>query len=180
MKHSIKELIQFALDEGFTQAGELNTEALVFMPEVRDMCRADRCHSYGKSWRCPPACGSIEEASARAATYRYGIIMQTIGNMDDDFDFETIQETARKHGDSFRALMKKLKTEYNDLLPMGAGTCSRCEKCTYPDAPCRFPDDSYSPMEAYGLMVSDVCSKSGIPYNNGPHTITFTSCCLFK
>lgn len=180
MEYPIEELKKLALEYGFTHVGELNIKALVFMPEVREMCRADRCHAFGKNWRCPPACGSIEEASARAAQYSFGMILQTVGQMEDDFDLETIQSTGKKHAESFIAIMRELKKKYPDILGMGAGTCQRCKTCTYPDAPCRFPEDSYSSMEAYGLWVSKVCELSGIPYNYGPHTLAYTSCFLLK
>ena len=180
MQYPTEELIQLALDEGFTQAGKLNMKAVVFMPEVRQMCNADRCHAYGRNWRCPPACGTIEEAAALAAQYSYGIIVQTVGRMQDDFDYETIEKAGKDHAESFISMMRKLKKRYPDILGMGAGTCRRCKSCTYPDAPCRFPEDSYSSMEAYGLWVGKVCGLSGIAYNNGPQTLTFTSCYLLK
>ena len=180
MEYPVEELKQLALDEGFTDVGQLNLKALVFMPEVRDMCRADRCHAYGKNWRCPPACGTIEEASARAAQYSFGLIVQTVGKMEDEFDYETIDKTGKDHAASFISMMRKLKAKYDDILPMGAGTCARCKTCTYPDAPCRYPEDSYSSMEAYGLWVSRVCELSGIPYNYGKNTIAFTSCFLLR
>jgi hypothetical protein len=53
--------------------------------------------------------------------------------MEDDFDYDTIQATGEKHKDNFAALVKKLKTRYADMLPMGAGTCTLCESCTFPD-----------------------------------------------
>ena len=180
MLYNIENLKQEALDAGFSQVGELNMEALVFMPEVRDMCSADRCHQYGKNWRCPPGCGSIEEASERAARYTCGIIVQTIGKMDDDFDYETIQSTSEKHKGNFAAMAEELKKRYTDVLAMGAGTCTLCEACTYPDAPCRFPEKSISSMEAYGLLVGKVCELSNVPYINGQKTITYTSCYLLK
>ncbi|MBE6903360.1 MAG: DUF2284 domain-containing protein [Ruminococcaceae bacterium] len=180
MKYNTEALIQQALDCGFTHAGELNIEALVFMPEVREMCSVDRCHMYGKNWKCPPGCGSIEQAAEQAAKYSYGIIVQTVAKMEDDFDFETIASASEEHKNNFYKLVDELKKEFDDILPMGAGTCTLCEKCTYPDAPCRFPDKSISSMEAYGLWVSKVCELSDIPYNYGKQTIAYTSCYLLK
>ena len=180
MQYDIEMLVDEALESGFSQAGELNVSALEFMPEVRDMCSADRCHKYGKNWRCPPACGSIEDAAAHAAQYSCGVLVQTIGKMEDDFDYEAIQGTAEKHKANFAALVAAVKARHPDMLPMGAGTCDLCETCTYPDAPCRHPDESISSMEAYGLWVSKVCTLSDIPYNNGKQTITYTSCYLLK
>jgi predicted metal-binding protein len=108
------------------------------------------------------------------------MLVQTIGLMEDDFDYDTIKETGEKHKSNFAALVDRLKTRYSDILPMGAGTCGICETCTYPDAPCRFPDKSISSMEAYGLWVNKVCELSGVPYNNGKSTITYTSCYLLE
>jgi predicted metal-binding protein len=180
MGYDTEALVREARETGFSQAGELNVGALTFMPEVREMCSVDRCSSYGKNWRCPPACGSIEKAAEEAARYGYGLIVQTIGKMEDDFDYPTIETTSNKHKNNFAALVKQLRSRYDDILPMGAGACTICGTCSYPDEPCRHPDESISSMEAYGLWVSKVCELSGVPYNNGPQTITFTSCYLLK
>jgi len=180
LAYDTEALVREAIDTGFSQAGELNVKALIFMPEVREMCSADRCRQYDRNWRCPPGCGSIEDAAERAAQYSYGILVQTIGHMEDEFDYESISDAGAKHGKNFTALVEKLKARYPDMLPMGAGTCTLCETCTYPDAPCRFPDQSISSMEAYGLWVSKVCQLSGVPYYNGKDTITYTSCYLLK
>jgi predicted metal-binding protein len=173
------ELIKQAIDEGFTQGCELNLAALTFMPEVRAMCSADKCRSYGKNWRCPPACGTLEHAAEIVKGYSFGIIVQTVGQMEDEFDIEAIEEAGARHKRNFARLVDKLKERYGDVLPMSAGTCTICEECAYPD-PCRFPDKAMTSMEAYGLWVSRVCEQSGIPYNNGKNTITYTSCYLLK
>jgi predicted metal-binding protein len=180
MEYDTEKLAREALDTGFSHASKLNTEALVFMPEVREMCSADRCQQYGRNWRCPPACGSLEEASALARQYSYGMLVQTVGKMDDDFDYETIMSTSEKHKENFSALVRKLKSRYDDVLPMGAGACNVCETCTYPDAPCRHPGDAITSMEAYGLWVSKVCELSGVKYNYGPRTLAYTSCYLLR
>ena len=75
MEYSVEELKKLALEEGFSNAGQLNLKALVFMPEVRQMCSADKCHAYGRNWRCPPACGTLEESAALAAQYSFGMIV---------------------------------------------------------------------------------------------------------
>ncbi|MDR0357648.1 MAG: DUF2284 domain-containing protein, partial [Clostridiales Family XIII bacterium] len=134
MKYDAQAFIDEALETGFSQARELNVSALVFMPEVREMCAADRCGQYGKSWSCPPACGSVDDSAKIAADYSFGIIVQTIGKMRDDFDYENIQATSDKHKDNFSELIERLRSRY-DILPMGAGACDICGTCSYPDAP---------------------------------------------
>ena len=144
---------------GFEEAGALNVEALEFLPEVRQMCAADRCRSFNRNWSCPPGCGTLEEIAERVKPYTRGILVQSIGQLEDEFD---------------------VRSKEPDCIPMAAGTCQVCEKCTYPDAPCRFPEKSIPSMEAYGLFVSKVCIQSGMKYNYGKNTIAYSSCILLK
>lgn len=152
--------------------------ALEFRQEVRDMCAADKCRSYGRSWSCPPAVGSLDAITKRASGYRRGIIVQTTGGMDNDFDYNAIRETGRRHKAAFETLVRQVRTLFPACLPMGAGACTVCSRCTYPDRPCRHPGRMYPSMEAYGLLINDVCKRSGLEYNYGPQTMTFTSCIL--
>ena len=68
MEYSVEELKKLALEEGFSNAGQLNLKALVFMPEVRQMCSADKCHAYGRNWRLPTA--GTGAARPRAARWK--------------------------------------------------------------------------------------------------------------
>jgi predicted metal-binding protein len=61
---------------------------------------------------------------------------------------------------------------------LGWGSCRICESCTYPFAPCRFPKKMICSMEAYGMIVGDVCKSGGIPYDYGKGTLTFVACFL--
>ncbi len=80
--------------------------------------------------------------------------------------------------DRFRTLSRQARILYPDCLPMAAGSCTICQQCTYPDRPCRFPDRMFPSMEACGLVINDVCRDSGMPYDYGAGTITYTSCIL--
>ena len=165
---------------GFEHTGLVAEEALECLPEVREMCAADRCRAYGSRWTCPPGCGTLEECAARLAEYHSGFLVQTTGTLEDDFDGEGMMETERVHKARFAALAKEVRAAEPDCLPLGAGTCELCAVCTYPDAPCRLPDQAVVSMEAYGLLVSRVCERSGMGYYYGPLTITYTSCILFR
>ncbi|MFA6947354.1 MAG: DUF2284 domain-containing protein [Eubacteriales bacterium] len=178
--YDTEKFVGMAVEYGFTKACELNVASLVFRTEVRDMCAADRCSSYGKNWCCPPACGTIEDAAAMIKNYGYGIIVETVGQLEDEYDFDSMKSAGELHKQNFARLIGELRKTYPDLLAMGAGTCTLCEKCSCPDSPCRHPDERISSMEAWGLWVSDVCEKSGIPYNNGKCTVTYVSCWLLK
>ena len=174
------EIIEKAKNVGFTTAAPLSVDTLIFMPEVRDMCASGKCQKYGKSWACPPACGTLEEMRGIVKSYEKGLILQTVGQLEDEFDWEELRAAAIKQSESFRALWKELKGEFPRLYPMGSGGCSKCEECTYPDAPCRHPDELSSSMEACGLLVSRVCTDNNVPYNYGPKTIAYTGCFLLE
>ena len=170
--------LSLAEQVGFTRAAPLETFALAVRTEVREMCAADRCRAYDRSWCCPPACGTPEQCQSRIDRYRRGILLQTTGALEDDFDAESIRRTELRHKASFSTLARQIRLLRPDCLPLTAGTCTLCHKCTYPAKPCRFPQKRFSSMEAYGLLVSDVCGKAGLKYYYGPKTITYTSCIL--
>ena len=173
-----EEILTLAKSCGFTHVGELNMTALEFMPKVRDMCAAGRCHKYGTSWTCPPGCGTLEEAAANAARYHRGVLLQTTAQLEDDFDIEVMQQAEVDQKQSFLSFVEQLRKEYPDCLPMATGGCTLCPQCTYPDAPCRFPKKAIPSMEAYGLLVLQVCKDNGLDYYYGPSWIAYTSCFL--
>lgn len=171
-------IVQKALEAGFSAAVKLDVGTIRLRPEVRDMCAADKCRVYAKNWTCPPACGSLEECAERISGYKNGIIVQTVGRLDDEFDFEGMKELSDKHNSLFAEFAAELSAEYPNLLSLGAGGCHRCETCTYPDEPCRHPGLAISSMEAYGMLVSEVCSANNIPYYYGPGKLVYVGCYL--
>lgn len=170
--------IEGALAAGFSHAAALDCATLTFMDEVREMCRTDKCQKYDRCWTCPPACGSIAECAARAASFTQGIIVQSTATLDDPFDIEGMDALSKRHSDAFERYTDTLRKTHPDLLALGAGGCTRCESCTHPEAPCRHPGAALSSMEAYGLLVSDVCTKNNLPYYYGPGTMTYVGCYL--
>ena len=148
-----------AAEAGFTHTAPLDPATIVLKEEVRQMCAA--CGRYEKCWSCPPGCGCLEECRERVAAFRQGILM----------------ETEALHKANFQKLRQTLKGE--NILALGAGSCTVCKKCTYPDESCRFPEKRISSMEAYGMVVTEVCRANGMTYHYGKNTITYTSCVLF-
>ena len=66
------------------------------------------------------------------------------------------------------------------FVEVWVGITSICKECTYPDAPCRFPEMMFPSMEACGLFVSKVCTDNGVAYNYGDEKIAYTCCVLFN
>lgn len=177
-KQTMEQVAARALETGFSHAAALDASTLTPLDEVRAMCAVDKCHMYGRCWTCPPGCGSVEENTQTIRRYSAGVIVQTTRTLEDDFDYETMESCAQDHKAYFGTLHAALRDRYPDMLALGAGGCRLCDTCTYPDAPCRRPKEALSSMEAYGLLVSDVCTQNGLKYYYGPQTMTYTGCYL--
>lgn len=165
---------------GFTYVVPLKCSTIELLPEVRAMCEKNTCHKYGKCWSCPPGCGDLETCREILARYRGGILVQTVGELEDAMDGEGMMETEARHKEYFIKFEKYLRETWPDMLAIGAGCCTKCKVCTYPDAPCRFPKQAFSSMEAYGMLVTQVCKANGLQYYYGPCTIAYTSCYLLE
>ncbi|MDR1185028.1 MAG: DUF2284 domain-containing protein [Coriobacteriales bacterium] len=173
-----KKLTELIKASGFGDIACFDPSQLVARPEVREMCAADKCNAFGKSWSCPPACGSLESYQEMFARYRMGYLFQTVTVMEDPFDYASIERGSAEHKRRFDDLAKRVSLSKRDILLLGAGTCTLCETCTYPSAPCRYPERAFPSMEAAGLVVYDVCALTDMPCHHGPNTIAFCSCAL--
>jgi len=172
----IKIIIKKALEAGFTDAAPLDLSTLELREDVRAACADNKCGQYGKNWTCPPACGSLEELRILISDYKQGIIVQTYGELEDEFDFETTMVLEKKHRQTMEKFASELSEGYR-VLALGAGACRICAICSYPN-PCVHEKRRISSMESMGLMVSDVCKRNRVEYYHGKGTQTFVGCFL--
>mgnify|MGYP002868895919 CR=1 FL=1 len=91
-----------------------------------------------------------------------------------------MQRAQEEHKARFSRLARQARILFPDCLPLTAGSCTVCCSCTYPDRPCRFPGKMLSSMEAYGMVVVDICKANGMGYYYGPQSMAYTSCFLLE
>lgn len=168
--NQLKHLIE---ESGFEGIGEFDPKALVTRQEVRDMCIANSCDQYGKSWACPPAIPGHEEYQELFFTYAGGFVFQTVAQMEDDFDYESIEAAQKLHAERFEKLSEAVKGLSLETMLFAAGSCKLCNQCTYPDNPCVHPEKVFPSLEACGLVVSEVCELAQVPYYHGRGTVAF-------
>src|SRR5699024_12663326 len=94
-----KELEKLALDTGFSYAAELDECTLELRQEVRDMCGANTCGTYGRNVACRPACGTLEECRKQVEEYGHGIIVKHGGDGAGSRDLEGRVETEQGYKD---------------------------------------------------------------------------------
>jgi predicted metal-binding protein len=172
-------IFDLAKECGFECMGSLNPSQLEARYEVRDMCASGTCQVYGHNWACPPACNNIEEYQELFSSYTTCIVVQTVVQLEDEFDIDTMLEGETIQKKRFLDLVEKVQGKKISALFLSAGACTICDVCTYPEKPCRFPNKRLTSMEAAGLIVSDVCAQADIPYNHGKKTLAYTSCVLY-
>ncbi len=162
------------------QYGFTTTDQLSFGQEVRDLCEANSCGRYGRSWSCPPGVGSLESCKAKIMEYKNVFVYTTKHELEDSFDFEGMMQGKEDHEKISRHLLEAVKPFLpGDHMAMTGGSCSRCEPCTYPDAPCRFPEELTPTIESYGIRVNQLAQTVDVNYINGANTVTYFGCIIY-
>lgn len=174
----IKEKIEKALQKIAWQKAEINTDQITFSEEVLKACEANYCGKYNTNWTCPPGAGKPEDLRRRYTAYKKAFVYTTKHEIEDSFDIVGMLEAGKVHAGQEDAVLKALAGE--DIKMLGASACQICKKCTYPDAPCRFPERSRPSVEACGINVVDLSAKCGINYINGENTVTYFSIIFYN
>ena len=162
------------------QFGFMTTDQLSIHRGVRDLCEMNSCGKYGKSWSCPPGVGTLEECRKKIMKYKNVFVYNTKHDLEDSYDFEGMMDGKDAHEEISREVVKYFETLVpGDNLVLSGDGCSRCEKCTYPDAPCRFQGEVYPTVESYGVEVYKMAETVNVNYINGANTVTYFGCIMF-
>ena len=162
---------------GLTSFGYISTKDIQFSEEVRNICKGNACGKYGKTWACPPGVGTYEECREKILQYPSALVFNGVYTLEDSFDFEGMVEGHRKFKEACKKLHEHIEMPY--LLLSNEG-CSNCKTCTYPDAPCRFPDKLFPSVEGFGILVNKLAASAGMRYINGQNTVTYFGMICFE
>ena len=165
---------------GIHEFGFVPTKKLVVSQMVRDLCRQNSCGAYGKTWACPPGVGTLEECEAKMRAYDTVFVFTTRHELEDSLDWEGMVAGKKAHETITPGVVEFFRARLANMMVLSSEGCSRCEKCTYPDAPCRFPDKLHPSIESYGVEVNVLARSAHVRYHNGPNTVTYFSCIFFN
>jgi predicted metal-binding protein len=170
-----KELFEKAVAGRAFEYAVVPVAGIQFSPELYETCATNVCGNYNKCWTCPPAIGSMEKQKEKITAFPNAFVFTTKSNLDDSFDYEGMMKAKEKHD----RLTFEMQERFGSGNPVfGAGKCSICETCAYPE-PCRFPGKRVSSIEAAGINVTELSRLGGLRYNNGENTVTYFSMVLF-
>ncbi len=163
---------------GLTEIAALDIRDLEFHDWVRNICK-DSCKGYNKTWACPPAVGELDECRERCLSYQNMLLFNRVYKIADSFDFEGVHQAMadfKNIVDRFAAIVSPILSKSLYLTNEG---CGRCKECTWPAAPCRFPDMLHHSIEGYGFIISQLAEKAGLHYMGGSNTVTFFGAILY-
>ena len=175
-----EELIALALECGATKATVIRAQDIVMDANFRDICASNGCGLYGKCWVCPPDIGPIDELMEKVRSYEYGLLYQTVGDIEDSYDIEGMNEVGAQHEKNSIRLEGRVREMSSRHLHLSCGGCHLCERCAKRDnEPCRHPDVALHPMEGYGIDVFNTTKPTELKYINGQNTVTYFGIVLF-
>jgi predicted metal-binding protein len=175
-------LVELALRFGATRSAIVDVADIQFSESFRELCQMNSCGKFATNWKCPPAVGPFEGLKAEVLRFRKGLVVQTVYQLEDSFDFEGMMKAQDIHEKVFRDLWNHIRSNklLDPVLALNAGVCRFCEHCTYPDRDCVYPDEALASVEAYGIDVTALVTAVGIPYNNGVGSVSYVGMVLFE
>lgn len=156
-----------------------STADLEFSDRIRYVCEHE-CPMYGKSWACPPAVGTVEECKARCLSFENALLISTITEVNDIADIEETLATRGPHEEVTRQVHALVKEQAGETMVLSTEACAHCEQCSYPNAPCRFPNRMYPCVESHGIVVTGLAEKYGIDFLAGGNIVTWFSIIFYK
>jgi predicted metal-binding protein len=169
-------LIEAFTKLGFDEYREIKVDNIVFSQDVFNQCARNTCGNFGKNHACPPGAGTEEERKARVRKYDQAFILCKIISI---LSGDDMMESMGILGNLNKALRKEFAAE--DVLILGAGPCTLCEKCSALDGePCRFPDKKQYSMEGNGIDVVRMSMDQKMTYNAGMGKVGFFSLVLYN
>ncbi len=144
------------------------------------MCAQDKFGEYGRpTWASHPALGTLEECMACCQSYKDVFVFTTVTKLKSSYDVKGWAEAAQEHEQLTKEVAGIFRSDYADALVLAVGACNNCDRCAYPDAPCRNREGMIPSIEAYGILVTRLARECQIKYYNGAHTVTYFSMVFF-
>ena len=157
-----------------------NLGLLIPEERIRDLCREDKCDSYGKNYTCPPHAGSLEEIKSELREFRRGWILQYSKQMDVKNNREGVVKSKLEFHQKLLIVEERLRESgVSPIWGMIGGNCGLCYPCkARSNESCLYPDKARMSLEAIGVDVLALLDKLGLDSRFHEDKITWTGCIL--
>ncbi len=100
----------------------------------------------------------------RCLSYKECFLFSTIAEVSDVINFEETLATRKEHEKITAAIEAFIRESGTDCMALSTESCDICEVCTYPDAPCRFPEKMHPCVESHGIIVCELAEKYNMEF----------------
>lgn len=157
----------------------IDTDILCFSEKVRHICRTE-CPMYGKTWACPPGVGTPDACRERCLAYKKALLLTTAIEVHDVTNLEETLATRNEHEEVVRQAAAFMQKQVKETYVLSTQACAICAECSYPDAPCRFPDKMFPCVESHCIVVTELAEKFGIEFICGGNTVVWFSIIFYE
>ena len=95
-------------------------------------------------------------------------------------DLEETLTTRAPHEEVTRQVNALLQAQGAETYPLSTESCAVCQKCAYPDGPCRHPERMFPCLESHGILILDTAERLGIEFQPGGNVVTWFSLILYR
>lgn len=157
----------------------IKTDSLCFTERVRWICEHE-CPMYNSTWACPPAVGSVAECRARCLRFEDALLISTITEVSDISDLHETLATRPEHEAITRSVRALVAQQAQETMVLSTEACAICEKCAWPDKPCRHPDKMFPCVESHGILVTALAQQLDIDFSAGGNLVTWYSLIFYR
>lgn len=157
----------------------IKPEKLEFSDRVRWICE-NECPMYGTSWACPPAVGTVESCKAKCLSFRQGLAIATVAEVEDIADISATLATRTDHEHITNQVRDILRELGEDPFVLSTESCAECRRCAYLDGqPCRKSERMHPCVESQGINIIPTLEENGIDFQYGSDVVTWISLLLY-
>jgi predicted metal-binding protein len=127
----------------------------------------------------PPSIKSIESCIKECNSFNHVFLFTSVAEVPDCMDFTVCLEAKRDHERMTLEIRRRFGERFGEVLALSTG-CMICDECSYPDAPCRHPDERLSTIESHGILIMETASRLGVTFDCGNNTVTYFSLIFFN
>lgn len=148
--------------------------------KCRELCEQNLCGAYGVTWGCPPGVGSEKDCLSLVKRYsKAAVIMKRFDDLDFN-DMEHMHKLQVDHQELCRRFGNAMRKAGYDVLPLADGKCEYCGDCSYPDDPCRFPEQKVPSVSSYGIKMDEYLPSQGIDFTFEKNGMTLYGIMLYN
>ncbi|HBT95314.1 MAG TPA: hypothetical protein DEB24_04110 [Coriobacteriia bacterium] len=153
--------------------------------------------------------GGLNELIAMCKTYDNAVFFNETSGLEDAFDWDGMMASGSKFCDKLLEINSACKRIFADqpdnaerqalkdssqnktsalawldierpFRVFGSGSCENCDPCTFPDKPCKDPDNFFIPLEAAGIYVGKLSKDLNMDYTGAQDTVTYFGMLLYN